>query len=117
MDNGLIPHRLHEELTLDIFGGIESDAKEQIMMLPFDEIENMFKVSDLAKIDLKIKTNGKRSPIEIIGKGRKILFSRMFYQKVKLSEITKSDLSAATIANFESAFKWIDEKFTKTEVI
>ena len=48
---------------------------------------------------------------DIIGKKRKILFSKLFYQKVVNNEIKKNQLQPSTIKSFEEVFKWIGEKF------
>jgi len=46
-------------------------------------------------------------PVKIIG-NRKIIFAKMFCQKVNNKKIKKKDLDKKTIQHFEEVFEWID---------
>jgi hypothetical protein len=62
-------------------------------------------------LDSTIKEDSKKTPIEIIGVKRKILFSKLFYQKVDNGEIKKNNIQPETISRFEEIFKWIEMQF------
>ncbi len=113
MDNGEIPKQVREDLKTNLFYGDESETNEKIKLISSNEIENLFHVKDLALIDSSIKEDNKKSAIEIIGEKRKILFARMFIQKVTNGEIKKIDLQLETIKRFEEIFQWIETKFNK----
>jgi predicted ATP-dependent endonuclease of OLD family len=111
MDNGELPIRVRDELKEELFAGSDVETNKKIKLLPVREIENIFSQKDLLLIDSSIKEDNKKTPIEIIGSKRKIVFSKMFYQKVENGEIKKSQLHADTIKGFEEALKWIDTQF------
>jgi predicted ATP-dependent endonuclease of OLD family len=108
MDNGVNPKATKERLKTDLF--IENEVDNKINLIPFGEIENMFSVSDLILVDSNIKKDDNRIPSKIIST-RKIVFAKMFSEKVNTGEILKDDLANSTIKNFEDIFNWIDDKF------
>ena len=107
MDKGPNPQKTRTELKTSIFSGDEEETNKKIKIIPSSEIENMFSVSDLKLLDKNIKTDDKREPSKIIGKNRKIIFAKKFYQKVNDNEITKNNLSAKSLKNFKETFTWI----------
>ena len=111
MDNGILPTQVRDELKEELFAGNEDETNKKIRIVPVVEIENIFNQKDLLLIDSTIKEDIKKTPIEIIGAKRKILFSKMFYQKVFNGEITKNQLHADTISQFDEVFKWIENQF------
>jgi len=111
MDNGILPTQVRDELKEELFAGNEDETNKKIRIVPVVEIENIFNQKDLLLIDSTIKEDIKKTPIEIIGAKRKILFSKMFYQKVFNGEITKNQLHADTISQFDEVFKWIEIQF------
>lgn len=109
MDNGNNPKKTREDLKINIFDNSEDKINEKIKLIPFAEVEDMFSINDLILIDNKIKNTDNRKPSIIIGR-RKIIFSRIFAQKVNSGEITKSNINTETIKRFEDIFDWIDQK-------
>ncbi len=117
MDGGVTPKKTFIDLQNNLFNGDEESTKTKIKMLT-GEIEDMFDLDDLKHIDSEITINKSRSSFENIGKKRKILFAKLFYQKVDTNEIKLNDLNSKTIKRFKEVFDWIDEKFnmdSKTE--
>lgn len=111
MDNGVIPNQVKEELTGNLFAGDKDESEKKIRLLSEGEIENIFDVKDLILVDASIKEDNKKPAIEIIGEKRKIVFSKIFYQKVDDGEIKKKQLHPNTIQKFEETFKWIEHQF------
>ena len=111
MDNGKNSKDVVENLESDLFEGNKENLKGKLKLIDADEIENMLAVKDLIEIDSSIKEDDKRVPIKIIGQKRKILFSKIFYKKVKDGEIKKSDIQTSTLEKFKQCFKWIKENF------
>lgn len=111
MDNGVIPNQVNDELTANLFAGDKNEANGKIKLISERDIENCFDVKDLILIDPTIKVDSKKSPIEIIGEKRKIVFSKMFYQKIENGEFVKTQLQLNTIKKFEEVFEWIEKKF------
>lgn len=115
MDNGTNPQTTKDDLKENLFDGDDVATNNKIKLIDFSEIENMFLSKDLALVDNKIKPTDSREPIAIIGKKKKTLFSKMFFQEVISWKILKKDLDKKTIANFESIFSWIDSNFNETK--
>lgn len=112
MDNGVLPAQVKEELKGELFASSEDETNKKIKIIPVVEIENLFNQKDLLLIDSTIKLDNKKTPIEIIGSKRKIIFSKMFYQKVDNGEINKKNLHSDTLKDFEEIFKWIEKQFS-----
>lgn len=113
MDGGALPLQLKEELNEVLFNGDQTESNQKIKIVSVKEIEDLLHVKDLNLIDKSISVDTKKSAIEIIGTKRKILFSRLFMQKVASGEIKREHIQTNTIDNFEEIFNWIDEKFKK----
>jgi len=111
MDNGTNPRNTRNDLREKVFNNDEAATNQKIKLIDFDEVENMFSVKDLNLVDERIKADDKRKPVSIIGKGRKIIFAKNFFQKVDLKVITKDKLDKKTVRNFKKIFEWIDSEF------
>lgn len=111
MDNWVIPKQTKDDLKDSIFNGDENKTNEKIKLINHDEIENMFSINDLHLIDDTVKITDKRKSIDVIWKWRKILFSKIFFEKVNSWKITKKQLDKKTITNFEEVFSFIDKMF------
>jgi predicted ATP-dependent endonuclease of OLD family len=112
MDNGDIPKQTLENLKTNLFGGSDGEANNKIRLIPFSDIENMFDINDLRLVYSNIILDSEKLPIALIGKSRKIIFSRTFYSKIEAGEIKKEHLQTSTIKHFEDIFDWIDERFS-----
>ena len=110
MDNGENPKATRNRLMDELFDGRDELTDKKIFLNSFSEIEDMFSANDLSLVDSKIKKDDNRKSSNIIG-SRKIVFAKMFSEKVNNNEITKSKLAKSTLQNFEIIFKWIEEKF------
>lgn len=110
MDNGVLPKKVAEDLKANLFNGSDDELGNKVKLISEAEIENMFTVSDLKLIDDSIKEDSKKKPADIIGKKRKILFSRLFCQKVESKEIRKDSIDASTVKRFEEVFNWIEQQ-------
>ncbi len=109
MDNGNNPKNAREELKKNIFDDNENNTNEKIYLIPYSEVEDMFLSRDLHLIDNKVKIDDKRKSSSIVGK-RKVVFSKIFSQKVDNNEIKKENLSEEVVKRFEDVFDWIDQK-------
>lgn len=109
MDNGNNPKNASEELKKNIFDDNENNTNEKIYLIPYSEVEDMFLSRDLHLIDNKVKIDDKRKSSSIVGK-RKVVFSKIFSQKVDNNEIKKENLSEEVVKRFEDVFDWIDQK-------
>lgn len=112
MDNGELPQLLREELKKELFFDNEKETLQKIKLISVDEIENIFSPNDILLVDSSLKLDIHKSVVELIGVKRKILFSKMFYQKVLNNEIKKNQLHPDTIYAFEEIFKWIESQFS-----
>jgi len=110
MDKGILPQKAINELTLSIFNNDAEEAEKKIKILS-DEIENLFSVDDLKLVDSSIKEKPNKNCVQLVGQRRKIVFSKLFYQKVSNNEITKNDINITTIKNFKKIFEWIEKRF------
>lgn len=110
MDNGENPKSTKERLKIELFNGDDEAIDNKINIIGVDEIENLFSISDIHLIDSDINLDDDKKPSQIIA-NRKIVFSRIFSEKVNNGEIKKSNLDKSTVKNFEEVFIWIDEKF------
>jgi predicted ATP-dependent endonuclease of OLD family len=111
MENGPNPMQTKDELKEKIFNNSDEEVDKKVKLIPYSEIEDVFSVADIRLIDNKVLVGDKRLPSIIIGKSRKIIFSKLFAQKVDKKEITFNDLSKETIRRFNEIFDWIDARF------
>lgn len=110
MDGGTIPKKNFKNLQLKLFNNDEEKTNDKIKMLD-GEIEDMFTLEDLKGIDPTITINKNKSSFENIGKNRKVICAKLFYQKVSNDEIKKEHLNSKTIERFKNVFDWIEENF------
>lgn len=95
-----------DEIRDFVFDGDESKTKEKVYILSgIAGIENMFKYEDLKLIDGTVSKVADKT--KAVGKKRKILFSKLFFEKVEKGEIKKESLSAYAIDNFSKAFDFL----------
>lgn len=113
MDNGILPSQVREDLKKELFSDDEVETTNKIKMVLANEIENLLNQKDLLLIDTTIKKDINKTPVELIGEKRKVLFSKMFYQKVYNGEIKKDQLHPDTLKHFEDILIWIEEHFGK----
>ena len=103
-----------DEIKDFVFDGDETKTKKKIHILNgIVGIENMFTQDDLKLIDPKVGANDDK--IKAIGKKRKVIFSKLFFDKVNNEEITKDNLSADVKNNFNKAFDFLDSNFIGAE--
>lgn len=112
MDNGEVPKHTREELKENLFFGDEEETLKKILLLPVSEIENLFDVRDIKLIDSTFIHGAGKTPIELIGPRRKVVFSRMFYTKVENGQLKKTQFQPKTIKRFEEIFNWIDNQLS-----
>lgn len=113
MDNGALPNQVKLDLKKELFSENEEETSTKIKIVDANEIENLFNLDDLLLIDPSIKIDINKTPVEHIGEKRKILFSKMFYQKVFNGEIKKNQIHQETKNKFEEILKWIEDQFSK----
>jgi predicted ATPase len=111
IDGGENPKKLKKLLKETYFQNDVDLTDSKVFLSDKDEIENMFNIKDLSKLDSTLSIDKSKSPIENIGKKRKIIFSKTFYSKVLDGYLSKSDLDSSTITEFEKIFDWIDMQF------
>jgi predicted ATP-dependent endonuclease of OLD family len=114
MDDGKNSIDIKNELEHNLFKEKKEDLEQKVYILQdIHGIENMFTCKDILLIDNNIKCNEADDKSKKIGNGRKILFGRMFLQKVNEGEITKEKLSKETIKKWENVFNNINKMLTK----
>lgn len=102
-----------DEISDFVFDGDETKTKEKIYILKgIVGIENMFTHDDLKLIDTGVARNADK--VKAIGKKRKVLFSKLFFEKVNAGEITAAKLSKTSKNNFEAAFNFIEQNYSAT---
>ena len=99
-----------DEIKDYVFDGDDSKAKEKVFILQsIVGIENMFTHEDLKLVDVRVGKNNDKT--KAVGQKRKILFSRLFFEKVNNGDITIDKLSKTAKDNFCKAFDFIDRNF------
>lgn len=95
------------------FDGNEDKTKERVNILKgVIGIENMFTHDDLKLIDSSVGKNNDKT--KTVGQKRKVLFSRLFFEKVNGGDITADKLSQTAKDNFGKAFNFIDKNFVRS---
>ena len=103
-----------DEIKDFIFDGDENKAKEKVHILSgIVGIENMFTHNDLKLIDSSVKQDSDKT--NTVGRRRKVLFSKLFFEKVNKGEITESKISKTAKDNFTKAFDFIEKNFVKSD--
>ncbi|MDP3245077.1 MAG: hypothetical protein Q8M83_05495 [bacterium] len=72
----------------------------------------MFTHDDLKLIDSSVGKNNDKT--KAVGQKRKVLFSRLFFEKVNSGDITANKLSQTAKDNFGKAFDFIDKNFVQS---
>lgn len=91
-----------------VFDGDSTKTAEKVRILKGTVgIENMFDPQDLKLTGAHLGRS--KDMVNAVGKKRKILISREFFEKVQNGEIVKANISKNTIKNFTDAFDFIQE--------
>lgn len=91
----------------NLFDGDEVAAKSKMYITSgISSIENMFSIDDLKLVDSKIAL--KADAAKSIGDKRKVVFAKLFSEKVDSGEITKKKLQPATVVKFNNVFDWVE---------
>ena len=102
-----------DEIKKFVFSGDMDKTKEKVHILEgIVGIENMFTHSDLKLIDSSIQQNDDKT--KVVGHKRKILFSKLFFEKVKKREITKDNISKTAKNKFGKVFDFIENNFKES---
>ncbi len=102
--------RKFDEIKDYVFDGDEAKTQQKVFILKgITGIENMFTYDDFKLIDPKI--NRSRDKVDVVGRKRKVLFSKLFFEKVNNREITERNISKTAKDNFNKAFDFIGQNF------
>lgn len=121
IDGGKAGENKFTELRKGIFAGDKEKTAKKVKLLPVENIEDLFSVQDIELIAKEARnfTLGskpkKKSNVQYIGKKRKNVFAKLFLEKVKNKNITKSQISSRTIASFEKLFNFIPKGLESDE--
>ena len=97
-----------DEIKDFVFDGDEDKTKEKVCVLNgIVGVENMFTYNDLKLVGLQV--NRSNDMVKVVGQNRKVLFSKLFFEKVNNGEITKDQLSDQAKSNFKKAFDFIKQ--------
>lgn len=111
MDDGKNSQDSRKELKEKLLNNDENETNKKIKILTgYNDIENMFEVSDFQLLDKQIQVSGGQVKIS---DDRKIILARNFAIKIEKEEISKDNLDKKTIKRFSEIFNWIDENFKK----
>ena len=103
-----------DEIKDFAFDGDDDKTKEKVNILEgIVGIENMFTHDDLKLIDSSVGKNNDKT--KAVGQKRKVLFSKLFFEKVNSGDITVDKLSQTAKDNFGKAFDFIDKNFLQVE--
>lgn len=95
-----------DEIRDNVFDGDDDATKEKVHILPgVVGIENMFEKDDLKLVDMNIGNSS--DMVKAVGQKRKVLFSKLFFEKVASGEITLNKLSQGAKDKFSAAFEFI----------
>ncbi len=95
------------DIKENLFNGDDVTAKLKMYTTTgISSVENMFTVNDMKLVDDKLAV--KADSAKSVGDKRKVVFAKSFYEKVEGNQITKKKLDAATVANFNKVFDWIE---------
>lgn len=93
----------YQEISNFVFDGDADRTKASIHVLTgIAGIENMFSIDELKLVDPNIVS--KPDKCESVGMHRKIIFAKLFFEKVNAGEIKESHLSTAIKDRFAKAF-------------
>jgi predicted ATP-dependent endonuclease of OLD family len=102
-----------DEIKDFVFDGDEGKTKEKVYILSgITGIENMFTIDDLKLVDTNVGKNPDK--VKAVGQKRKMLFSKLFFEKVNSGDITADKLSQTAKDNFGNAFDFIEKNFVQS---
>lgn len=102
-----------DEIKNFVFDGDEDKTKDKVHILEgIIGIENMFTHNDLKLIDSSVKQDSDKT--KVVGRKRKVLFSRLFFEKANKGEITENNISRTAKDNFGKVFNSIEKNFVKS---
>ena len=102
-----------DEIKDFVFDGDEEKTKEKVYILSgITGIENMFTTDDLKLVDTNVGKSTDK--VKAVGQKRKMLFSKLFFEKVNSDEITADKLSQTAKDNFDKAFDFIEKNFVQS---
>lgn len=87
---------------------VDSAERKMYLTENISCVENMFTKEDINLIDNTVQD--KATPEKMIGGKRKVLFSKLFHEKVMNGEITEKNISKNAKENFKKVFDWIEQK-------
>ena len=101
-----------DEIKDSVFDGDENKTKEKVHILDgIVGIENMFTFNDLKLIDPSVKQDSDKT--KVVGRKRKVLFSKLFFEKANKGDITEDKVSKTAKDNFKKVFDFIEKNFVK----
>jgi len=101
-----------DEIKDSVFDGDENKTKEKVHILDgIVGIENMFTFNDLKLIDPSVKQDSDKT--KVVGRKRKVLFSKLFSEKANKGDITEDKVSKTAKDNFKKVFDFIEKNFVK----
>ncbi len=103
---GVDSKKKFDEIKDNVFDGDDDETKKKVHILEgVVGIENMFTIEDLKLINDKLGNS--KDMVKVVGKKRKILFSKLFFEKANNGEILKENLSKQCIEKFTKSFDFI----------
>ena len=109
-DGGKDSKKKFDEVKDFVFDGDEKKTKERVYILSgITGIENMFTTDDLKLVDTNISKSADK--VKAVGQKRKVIFSKLFFEKVNSNDITMDKLSQTAKDNFGRAFEFIEKRF------
>lgn len=102
-----------DEIKNFVFDGDEDKTKDKVHILEgIIGIENMFTCNDFKLIDSSVKQDSDKT--KVVGRKRKVLFSKLFFEKVNKGDITEDKISKTAKSNFKKVFDFIEKNFVKS---
>ena len=97
-----------DEIKDFVFDGDDYKTKEKVCVLNgIVGIENMFTYNDFKLVGPKVSSHN--DMVKVVGRKRKVLFSKLFFEKVNNGEITAGQISNYAKDNFKKAFDFIEQ--------
>jgi len=101
-----------DEIKDFIFDGDNERTKEKVYILSkIAGVENMFDFNDLRLVDDTIVKDATNNNVFSVGRKRKILFSKLFFEKVYSKKIKIGQISNKAKNNFNKAFDFIEKNY------
>ncbi|MCK5061664.1 AAA family ATPase [Candidatus Parcubacteria bacterium] len=111
MDAGRNSTETYNNLKKELFDDNEEEASKKIKIINgVNGIENIFSCEDLKLInDTIANCTEAKNKVDVVGKKNKILFSKIFFEKVKKEEIQIEQISKKTKDAFKEIFDHISK--------